>query len=363
MSDISTAAPAAASTHHNFEFRGTGGEFFRIWIVNLVLTVLTLGIYSAWAKVRTSRYFYGNTFLAEHPFDYHASPVRILIGRAIAIGLLLGYGVTAAIDPRFVALWSLAFLFVTPWLIVSSLRFAARNSSYRNVRFNFVGTLWQATKVYIFWPLLMVITLGITAPLARRARDYFFVNNHTFGGKPFHTQFDGIRIYAIYFLAFGLSVGGLIVLGVLFYGALAALGVTFDPNVMKEGTPPPAGLIAVFIIVYLAFLFLGSLILQVVQVLVFNLIVNNTVLDGRHRLTAHLSPIPMAWIVLTNLLLLLVTLGFYYPWARVRLAKYQFEHMGIDATTSLDEFTSEAIATQGAIGEEIAGFFDLGISL
>jgi hypothetical protein len=39
------------------------------------------------------------------------------------------------------------------------------------------------------------------------------------------------------------------------------------------------------------------------------------------------------------------------------------EHMSFVATTDLDEFTFEAIATQNAIGEEIAGFFDLGIGL
>ncbi|MEX1058239.1 MAG: DUF898 family protein, partial [Natronospirillum sp.] len=42
-------------------FNGRGGEYFGIWIVNIALTVLTLGIYSAWAKVRNKRYFYGNT--------------------------------------------------------------------------------------------------------------------------------------------------------------------------------------------------------------------------------------------------------------------------------------------------------------
>ena len=34
------------------EFRGNGYEYFRIWIVNILLTIMTLGIYSAWAKVR-----------------------------------------------------------------------------------------------------------------------------------------------------------------------------------------------------------------------------------------------------------------------------------------------------------------------
>ena len=46
---------------HRPEFRGDPKEYFRIWIVNLALTILTLGIYSAWAKVRKQRYFYLST--------------------------------------------------------------------------------------------------------------------------------------------------------------------------------------------------------------------------------------------------------------------------------------------------------------
>src|SRR5258707_6333866 len=42
-------------------FTGRAGEYFRIWIVNICLSIVTLGIYSAWAKVRRKRYFYGNT--------------------------------------------------------------------------------------------------------------------------------------------------------------------------------------------------------------------------------------------------------------------------------------------------------------
>jgi len=59
----------------------------------------------------------------------------------------------------------------------------------------------------------------------------------------------------------------------------------------------------------------------------------------------------------------LVSIGLLYPWARVRLARYQTSRLAVIAASDLDEFTSEAIATQGAIGEEIASFFDLGISL
>ena len=67
-------------------FTGSGAGYFGIWIVNLLLTIVTLGIYSAWAKVRRLQYFYRHTELAGSSFDFHGSPARILIGRVIALG-------------------------------------------------------------------------------------------------------------------------------------------------------------------------------------------------------------------------------------------------------------------------------------
>ncbi|MGI9420607.1 MAG: DUF898 family protein, partial [Geminicoccaceae bacterium] len=71
-------APEEERSGLPFAFTGRAGEYFGIWIVNLLLSIVTLGIYSAWAKVRTRRYFYGNTKLADSTFDYLASPVQIL---------------------------------------------------------------------------------------------------------------------------------------------------------------------------------------------------------------------------------------------------------------------------------------------
>ena len=71
------------------QFSGETGQFFKIWIVNIVLTILTFGIYSAWAKVRTHRYFYSNTSIEGHQFTYLANPIQILIGRIIAVVLFI----------------------------------------------------------------------------------------------------------------------------------------------------------------------------------------------------------------------------------------------------------------------------------
>ncbi len=44
-----------------FKFHGNASEYFGIWIVNILLTIITLSLYAPWAKVRRLRYFYGNT--------------------------------------------------------------------------------------------------------------------------------------------------------------------------------------------------------------------------------------------------------------------------------------------------------------
>ncbi len=364
FTDGSTADNAVTKTLHTLEFRGSGGEYFRIWIVNIALTIITLGIYSAWAKVRSTRYFRGNTFLAGHPFDYHASPVRILIGRLIAVTMLFGYSISAKIHPLAALGWGIFFLFVAPWLIVSSLRFNARNTSYRNVRFNFVGSLGGAAKVFILFPLLSALTLFTTIPLVHRARDYFLVNNHTFGGKHLHTEFSGWSIYRIYLIGIAASIGVVFVVGIVagiaFY-ALTSTGL-FIPNTKPT---PQAMTIIVLVVVPLYLLFLFALIaVQVfVRAMTMNLALSNTTLDRRHELRSMLQPLRLAWITVTNTLLTLVTIGLFYPWAAVRLARYEISRFAVLAASDLDEFTSEAIATQGAIGEEIANFFDLGISL
>lgn len=68
-------------------FTGSGGEYFHIWIVNLLLTILTLGVYSAWAKVRRLQYFCRNTRLAGASFDYHGNPQGTHHSAGLAAGL------------------------------------------------------------------------------------------------------------------------------------------------------------------------------------------------------------------------------------------------------------------------------------
>jgi len=352
---MSTAEAAAeekaAPTLYALEFRGTGSEYFRIWIVNLALTILTLGVFSAWAKVRTWRYFYGNTFIGGHSLDYHASPWRILIGRTIAVSLFIGYEVSGAFNPTYALPWLFVAGFAFPWLVNSSLRFNARNTSYRNVRLNFTGRYFEALIAFVIWPIAGIATLFLLEPAARRARDLFFTNHHTFGGRKFHTDFTPWNIYAIYL--FGL------LLFVTLAAALAA-GIWANFHILEKAHDfgsnsfiVGASYVALFVAAYLFFLMLGP----IINTMVLNLSLNNTVLDARHKIRSDMSPLVVAWITVTNGFLVLFTLGFFYPWARVRLRRYETRKLAMLMDGSIDDYASEAFGTQSAVGEEIGSFF------
>ena len=62
------------------------------WIVNVILSIVTLGIYSAWAKVRRETYFKNNTKIADNNFGYHTGG-QILKGRLIAFAVIVVFNI------------------------------------------------------------------------------------------------------------------------------------------------------------------------------------------------------------------------------------------------------------------------------
>lgn len=179
-------------------FEGKTSEYFGIWIVNLLLSLVTLGIYSAWAKVRRKKYFYNNTLIENVGFDYHAKPFSILKGRLIAVALL----VVAAINPVLQSLVFLLIFIALPWLIVRGSIFNSRNSSHRGLRFDFMGTVGKAVRVFIGLPLLSMITFGLAAPYAAHERNQFLMNHHRFGLSQFNMKDVVKSFYKVYMIVF-----------------------------------------------------------------------------------------------------------------------------------------------------------------
>jgi uncharacterized membrane protein YjgN (DUF898 family) len=317
-------------------FSGSGSEYFKIWLVNIILSVITLGIYSAWAKVRRKQYFYGNTKIMGSSFEYLAKPINILKGRLIVAGFFILYSVISSIAPIVSGIMSLVFILILPWLIVRALTFNARNSAFRNVRFGFKGSIMDAVKVYILWPLAGTLTLGALYPYVYFRQKKFVVENTRYGTTAFVFTATAREYYRICFKALVPIIGGviLIVIGGFFF--------------------PPAAVL-VFLVLYLYLLAYFS-------VKTTNLLFNTSSLS-HHRFEAGLKIREYMMLVLTNSLGVAITLGLFFPWAKVRTLQYRLQHIVLLASGNLEGFIADEKQQVSAIGEEVGDFFDMDFGL
>ena len=200
-----------------------------------------------------------------------------------------------------------------------------------------------------FWP-----PLRCSQPIRwRGARDHFNINNHTFGEKYFHAEIPGGGMYRIYLTALAFFVGFVAVAGSIFY---------FLKDAHLDWKNPVTAA-PYFLILGGAYLFGLLFLTTYIGTSVFNLAINRTQLADRFQLESGLSPLQMTWIAFSNLAFVIVTLGLFWPWAQVRLARYRADHFAISGPADLAGFTSEFVTGQGAIGEEVASFFDIDIGL
>jgi len=358
--DVATApaaavAPAASTVQEKelrFEFFGKGVEYFKIWIVNILLTIVTLGIYSAWAKVRNLQYFYGNTRLNNASFEYTAKPLQILKGRIIAMVFLVAYSVLSHTSPM-LALAMLAILLIAlPWVVVMSLRFNARYSSYRNISFKFHGGVWAACKAYVLWPLAGVFTLGILMPFAWKKQTEYIVNNHSYGQTPL--SFD-VNI-GEYFKMLLIIIGGSVVFFVVY---LLVIGGGAAAASLAGGNGAFLALMIPMLLLYLAFyLVIGSY----VTVTMANIQYNHTRL-AEHRFSANWHTLSYLKLLFVNTLLILITLGLYIPFAKVRTAAYKAEHTQLIAGGDLDNFVAAEKEQTNSLAEGVNDLFAMDISI
>jgi uncharacterized membrane protein YjgN (DUF898 family) len=334
-----SARPVSETRNLNFAFHGEGGEYFRIWIVNLLLSIITLGIYSAWAKVRREQYFHRNLLLDGSGFDYHGNPVAILKGRIIAALFFIAVSASQHISVVLYLVALVAGAIIFPWLIMRSMRFRAANSSYRGLRFSFTGTYGGAFKAYIGYGLLTLFTAFICMPLwVRETRKYALDNLH-YGHGNFSCDARASSIFIIMLKAWLTLMAAFAVAALFFFlhKWLGTLGV---------------------IVVALAYI--G--IIPYVRMGIENHVWSRTAIDTS-QFSSDMEFRPYFGIVLLNGLLMILTLGLYWPWAKVKLVTYRAACTGLALVGSLDHFMAAASQHTSALGDEAVEMFDFDIAL
>ena len=406
VTDINSEAAMGRHRWQQLVFSGNGTEYFRIWIVNLFLSILTLGIYSAWAKVRSKRYFYGNTLLDNSGFEYHATPIMILKGRLIAIAFLLLAIFAGYIHPIAELVIFILIALLAPWVIWRSLIFNARMSSYRNVRFAFDAgafPLYLYLLLLPFAPLLialivlwvqkttgmttlasagdeeainasamvMVSTIGMAIgatylliPFIQKSINSYYFNGHKFGQGNFGAKLETLTYYLIYLKVLGIVIAGSLVIGILISLVLGAFGQDLQTRFATSGpgmTPGTGALSG--ILFFIPFIAIATWLKAYMESRFRNYSLGQLELDNVATFRSGIKVNKLFWIQFTNVLMLICSLGLAYPWAVVRLTRYKLSTLDANLYGDVDQFVTQMQAKQSALGEELGEAFDLDLDL
>jgi uncharacterized membrane protein YjgN (DUF898 family) len=340
-----------SGTTARFEFTGNAVEYFRIWIVNVFLTVITLGIYSAWAKVRRTRYLYSSTRLAGASFEYLAQPLQILKGRLIALALFALYLFSEFVSPLLQVAEILIFVGFLPWLVNRARAFSLRNTAYRNITFDFQGKYGEAAGVYILWPILLGLSGGLLYPLYVWRRSKFAVANSCYGAQAFGFEVTP----GPYFLAYLKFVGLLVLVVVAAIFAIGAAAATLRGEADGLGV---GGIVLGVIGGILALL--GTL--TYLHVAVTNITWSGIEVAGM-RTRCSLATPAMFWIAFSSLVAIVLSFGLLIPWAEIRMARYRVEQTRLEGAENLDALVGAQSRHVGAAGEELSDLLGIDVAV
>jgi uncharacterized membrane protein YjgN (DUF898 family) len=308
-------------------FHGTGGELFLTWLVNSILTVLTLGIYAAWGKAKLYRYFYSNTEFAGSRFRFTGTGKEIFIGMLKAIGVfavLFGFLFGSMSLGRVLGHPKLGMLAVVPFYIAlgfisqvglfGAMRYRFSRARYREIAFRLEGNPLQFAKEALPRLALGVITFGIAMPLYSHWRIGRIYNNLSFGNLKFNWDADSGAYWRLSLKGFFLSA----ITGGIYY-------FFWYPKMFA------------FIRGHLSV--------------------------GGNRFQGEIKPEDFFLLMITNMLLAGCTLGIALPWVMVRTMRFFLVRLELENPEML-ETALQAVTQKGSAGgEALADAMDMGVGI
>lgn len=391
---------------YRLRFSGSGGEYFRVWIVNLLLSIVTLGLYTPWARRRTARYFYDHTEIAGSPLEFTA-PLRKMVVSFILFALLyVAYKIAAETGQETMVLFFIvAAAALAPYFWGSAMRFRLASTRWRGLQLHFAAS-WK--DVYMAsWPIFAMagIWVGVTYGLDFLSADAATPASRGQNGKtgPAWPQVDApmlgliaiglvlsvlciIRVefnyksllvlragigkqrgrwkplYSDFVRIWGATIG-VFLAGVALILALA-MGATYTLESMFRATRGPAMFLLIFLVVIAALL---ALVLASAparayrEARMFRLIWSNVGLGHIARFKCDLQHWAFVRLRIKNMLLTLLTLGFYRPFARVSEYRMKANAVTLHVKGGLDQLVGELVRQQDALGDALADVAGLDI--
>jgi uncharacterized membrane protein YjgN (DUF898 family) len=374
------------------EFSGTGSEYFRIWIVNLLLIMVTFGIYYPWAKVRKLRYFYNNTRIDDHPLEFHGEPKKMLRGTLIAGVLFSMYSVAADFSATAGVIALVALIAIAPVLFQASMRFRLANSSWRGMRMRFTAQGYREAYACVALPMVLVLlpgvliglladgdpkskaavsnalatTIGSIFLLVAIVMPYFFwrikrfQHNHYAWG-PLKTEYRSpvVETYKV----FGMTIGVALLLVAVFAAVVFAMWPS-NMGSTRSWSRNLGIIFSLFVPLFFGFIILINILPRAYfTAKMQNLLWSRT--GNRHfRFKSELAVGKFIGLQFKNYFLILITLGLYWPFAVVATQRMKLEAISLKTRVALDKLSDAARARENdAAGDMAADLFGFDVGM
>ena len=369
----------------DIRFTGSGSEYFRIWIVNLLLTLITFTLYWPFARARRLAYFQNNTLVGKDPLGFHGDPWKMFRGYLLMLTFGVSYWAVSNFAPAFAWLPLLLLAVLWPALWRASLQFRLRNTSWRGVRMSFEGDLKGAYLCMLpfFIPVVLIgMVFGVLASAAQgsqagKAGAVFAaatslivltmaalspwllarIKRYQHGGYAFAQERTRLHAGVGAFYGFSLRAGGVSLLCSLLLAGVAGVAA-----VLLRGSAgfEVVGLSVVGALVYLAF---PLVLVPYTTARLQNLVWSNT-RSRRIRFDSELRFAPLMRLTAKNWLFIALTLGLYWPFAKVHTARMRLEAMGVSVQGDVNAWLAKAQGgDKGLLGDAAGDFFGIDMGL
>jgi uncharacterized membrane protein YjgN (DUF898 family) len=313
------AGPGGSAESRQLTFHGSAGGLFGIQAVNVLFTLLTLGVYYFWGKVRVRAYLLGGTELEGDRLAYHGTGMELLVGFVKGVAVLFipvalltivpqVYGAPDVVVSALSGTLYLLGLVLVPLAMVGARRYRLSRSSWRGVRFSFRGPARELVGIFVVGTLLTALTLGIYYPVFVTRRQAFMISHSYFGSGRFHFDGRGREL-----------VGPFLLMVVLFLPTLGLSWFWFSARRLR------------FFTAHTRF--------------------------GATRFRSTVTGGRLAWLTISNVAAIVLTLGLAWPWTVVRGIRFAFRYLTLQGPVDLANIRQDARAAS-ATGEGLAGLLD-----